>query len=71
MGWDVGEYGRTRDTDLPWPADLGALALDPEASEIMDKLIDEVLNLNSASDVRVHEFYLCELCDRVRVPCCK
>ena len=71
MGWDVGAYGRTRDTDLPWPPDLGALALDPEASEIMDNLIDEVLNLNSASDVRVHEFYFCSLYDLVRVPCCK
>lgn len=59
VGWEPGEYGRPRDNDLPWPPDLGALALDQEASDMMDELIDEVLMLTSASDVCVCKLFTC------------
>ena len=36
VGWELGEYGKPRDTPLPWPPDLSALALDTELAQMMN-----------------------------------
>ena len=53
VGWELGEYGKPRDIPLPWPPDLSALALDTELAQMMNKIMEDTLNLNSASDVTV------------------
>ena len=51
LGWPLGEYGKPRDTPLPWPPDLNALGSDADLMATMNKIMDDTLNLNSASDV--------------------
>jgi hypothetical protein len=55
LAGNLASNGRPRDTPLPWSPDLGALALpqalDAELAEIMNKIMEDTLNLNSASDV--------------------
>ena len=51
LGWPLGEYGKPRDTPLPWPPDLNALGSDADLTATMNKIMDDTLNLNSASDV--------------------
>ena len=53
VGWELGEYGKPRDAPLPWAPDLSALALDTELAQMMNKIMEDTLNLNSASDVSV------------------
>jgi hypothetical protein len=54
LGWPLGEYGKPRDTPLPWPPDLNALGSDADLTATMNKIMDDTLNLNSASDVTLY-----------------
>ncbi len=56
LGWPLGEYGKPRDTPLPWPPDLNALGSDADLTATINKIMDDTLNLNSASDVNAKSF---------------
>lgn len=53
VGWEEGEYGKPRNNRLPWPPDLSSLGFDGELADTMKQIMEDTLNLNSASDVTV------------------
>lgn len=64
VGWDVGEYGRPRDSAGPFPPTLAALNLDDASYATLTNIIDKTLHIHSASDVsvRVCACLLVEVC---------